>query len=146
MCGGTPRAPNELGLEPWWPRWISVDWGFEHPSAVYWHAARPDGAVVTYREFVANHLSPRMLAQAIAERSLDARRALRAHRRNIIFRRTHSRAAPRNRPSPNNLATCWRKTACRVPAPADDDRVGGWMLLYQMLEQEQWVIAIRARS
>jgi phage terminase large subunit len=62
----TARA-EQLGLEPWWPRWISIDWGFEHPSAVYWHAARPDGAVITYREFVANHLSPRMLAQAIAE-------------------------------------------------------------------------------
>ncbi|MGB6877580.1 MAG: phage terminase large subunit, partial [Candidatus Acidiferrales bacterium] len=20
----------------WWPRWISIDWGFEHPAAVYW--------------------------------------------------------------------------------------------------------------
>ena len=66
----TARA-EELGIEPWWPRWISIDWGFEHPSAVYWHAARPDGAVITYREFVANHLSPRMLAQAIAERSVS---------------------------------------------------------------------------
>ena len=60
----TARA-EQLGLEPWWPRWISIDWGFEHPSAVYWHAARPAGAVVTYRELVQNHLSPRMLAQAI---------------------------------------------------------------------------------
>ena len=25
--------------KPWWPRWISIDWGFEHPSATYWHAA-----------------------------------------------------------------------------------------------------------
>ncbi len=67
----TARA-EQLAIEAWWPRWISVDWGFEHPSAVYWHAARPDGAVVTYREFVANHLSPRMLAQAIAERTVVA--------------------------------------------------------------------------
>ena len=27
--------------KPWWPRWISIDWGFEHPSAAYWHAAVP---------------------------------------------------------------------------------------------------------
>src|SRR5439155_1378666 len=79
-------------------------WGFQHPSAVYWHCAipgtvaqafRPEGysssvvpatsdrkgltpegvsysnasRIVTYREFVQNGLSPRMLAQAIAERS-----------------------------------------------------------------------------
>jgi hypothetical protein len=24
-----------------WPRWISIDWGFQHPSAVYWHVAVP---------------------------------------------------------------------------------------------------------
>ena len=99
--------PEHLGLEPWWPRWISVDWGFEHPSAVYWHAARPDGAVLTYREFVANHLSPRMLGQAIAEQLGDV---------------LALNGLPR-------------------PSPADDDRIGGWMLLYQMLEQDRWVIA-----
>jgi len=27
--------------KPWWPRWISIDWGFEHPAAVYWHCAIP---------------------------------------------------------------------------------------------------------
>jgi hypothetical protein len=30
-----------INWKPWWPRWISVDWGFEHPSATYWHAAAP---------------------------------------------------------------------------------------------------------
>src|SRR5882757_3447838 len=94
----TVRA-EELRLEPWWPRWISIDWGFQHPSAVYWHCAVPaavngqqskverknpafserspfDGQpstvncrIVTYREFVQSGLSPRMLAQGIAERS-----------------------------------------------------------------------------
>ena len=62
---------EQVQLEAWTPRWISIDWGFEHPSAVYWHATRPDGVVVTYREFVQNRLSPRMLAAAIGERSVD---------------------------------------------------------------------------
>src|SRR6266478_65415 len=89
--------PEELRLEPWWPRWISIDWGFQHPSAVYWHCAIPQAVtrgswpapredsaqsfshgsrntehgsrIVTYREFVQSGLSPRMLAQGIAERS-----------------------------------------------------------------------------
>jgi hypothetical protein len=30
--------------KPWWPRWISIDWGFEHPSATYWHAAAPSSS------------------------------------------------------------------------------------------------------
>ena len=29
---------EQIDWKPWWPRWISIDWGFEHPAAVYWHA------------------------------------------------------------------------------------------------------------
>ena len=32
------------------------------------------------------------------------------------------------------------------PAPADDDRVGGWMLIYQMLQNGQWLIAGQLRA
>src|SRR5437879_540212 len=32
------------------------------------------------------------------------------------------------------------------PAPADDDRVGGWMLMYQLLESGQWIIADSCRQ
>src|SRR5215470_492472 len=39
--GRHTARPEETRLEPWWPRWISVDWGFQHPSAVYWHCAVP---------------------------------------------------------------------------------------------------------
>lgn len=30
-----------IDWKPWWPRWISADWGFEHPAATYWHAGLP---------------------------------------------------------------------------------------------------------
>ncbi len=39
--GRHTARPEEIRLEPWRPRWISVDWGFQHPSAVYWHCAVP---------------------------------------------------------------------------------------------------------
>jgi len=132
--------PEHLGLEPWWPRWISVDWGFEHPSAVYWHAARPDGVVLTYREFVANHLSPRMLGQAIAERSFDGdgrgERVMEVYLSPDAFARRSSELT-----IAEQLGDVLAKEGLPRPAPADDDRIGGWMLLYQMLEADQWVIA-----
>ena len=28
---------EQIDWKPWWPRWISIDWGFEHPAAAYWH-------------------------------------------------------------------------------------------------------------
>jgi hypothetical protein len=137
----TARA-ERIGLEAWWPRWISIDWGFEHPSAVYWHAARPDvaGGVVTYREFVANHLSPRMLAQAIVERSCDGEGRL--ERIGEIFLSPDAFA---RRTSELTIAEQLGEVLANkdLPRPiqADDDRVGGWMLIYQMLQDGQWVIA-----
>jgi phage terminase large subunit len=135
----TERA-EQLALEPWWPRWISVDWGFEHPSAVYWHAAKPDGAVATYREFVANHLSPRMLAQAIAERSVD--REGRFERIGEVYLSPDAFARHTSESTiAEQLGDVLAQNGLPRPSPADDDRVGGWMLLYQMLEAGQWVIA-----
>ncbi|MGA3294359.1 MAG: phage terminase large subunit [Candidatus Acidiferrales bacterium] len=43
--GSQVDGKSSLGdWKPWWPRWISIDWGFEHPAAAYWHAAIPAAA------------------------------------------------------------------------------------------------------
>jgi phage terminase large subunit len=138
--------PEQLGLEPWWPRWISVDWGFEHPSAVYWHAAAPDGKVVTYREFVANHLSPRMLGQAIAERSVcrpgEGRWNNGLERIGEVFLSPDAFARRSSELTvAEQLGDVLAQNDLPRPPPADNDRIGGWMLMYQMLEAGQWVIA-----
>src|ERR1700739_866262 len=132
--------PEQVQLEPWTTRWISIDWGFEHPSAVYWHAQRPDGSVVTYREFVQNHLSPRMLAAAIAERSVD--RLGRAERIRYIFLSPDAFAQRSADASiAEQLGDGLAAAGLPRPSPADNDRVGGWMLMYQALESDHWLIA-----
>ncbi len=154
----TARAEH-VHVELHWPRWISIDWGFEHPSAVYWHAVAPDNSVVTYREFVANHLSPRMLAQAIVERSVlppesvypvgeFAGRAASAgyshsdrERIQAIYLSPDAFARHTSESTIcDQLAEVLLRADMPYPAPADDDRIGGWMLLYQMLEQGKWTI------
>jgi len=145
---------QSLRIEPWWPRWISIDWGFEHPSAVYWHAARPDGVVVTYREFVQNHLSPRMLGAAIAERSvaygaggsgigcLPVGMGSQPERIADVFLSPDA-FAERTADSSiaEQLGDALAAAGLPRPAPADNDRVGGWMLMYQMLESGYWQIS-----
>jgi hypothetical protein len=144
---------QSLRIEPWWPRWISIDWGFEHPSAVYWHAARPDGVVVTYREFVQNHLSPRMLGAAIAERSIAfgtgsgasagaTFAAPQPERIADIFLSPDAFAERTAEASiAEQLGDALAAAGLPRPAPADNDRVGGWMLMYQMLESGHWQIS-----
>jgi hypothetical protein len=157
----TARA-EEIGMQAWWPRWISIDWGFQHPSAVYWHCAvpgavpsgqrpatseekrdpsRPLGAqdddprrVVTYREFVQNGLSPRMLGQAIVERT--GREGIRD-----VFLSPDAFAHRTSEASiAEQLGEVLAQNGLPRPVPADDDRIGGWQLMYQLLERDAWVV------
>jgi len=174
--GRHTARPEEIRLEPWWPRWISIDWGFQHPSAVYWHCAAPgigpkthgghpeqsegshrraslrsfgpvtnagpqdDNAsafsarIVTYREFVQNGLSPRMLAQAIAERSGRERIAELFLSPDAFAHRTSEASIA------EQLGEVLVANGLPRPAPADDDRIGGWQLMYQLLESDAWLI------
>ena len=151
---------EEIGFEPWWPRWISIDWGFEHPAAVYWHASAPAGAilqasgagsqdenpaqdpcqrVVTYRELVEPHLAPRRLAQEIIERSRAANGG-----REWIDAIYLSPDAFAHRTDDSSIAEQMGGVfaAAGLPRPihADNDRIGGWMLMYQMLAAGEWLI------
>jgi phage terminase large subunit len=166
--GRHTARPEEMRLEPWWPRWISIDWGFQHPSAVYWHCAVPgsrfchpersEGSqphvslrsfgpaqtagpqddnpnrVVTYREFVQNGLSPRMLGQAIAERCGRERISEIFLSPDAFAHRTAEASIA------EQLGDVLLANGLPRPAPADDDRVGGWQLMYQLLESNAWVI------
>ena len=130
---------EEFGLTLHHTRWISIDWGFEHPAAVYWHAQ--DGKrTFTYREWVVNHLSPRALAQEIVAKSgpetidavylgLDA-----------FGRRTDEATIA------DQLGNVFADGGLPRPSPADHDRVGGWMLLYDLMVNDEWVIADRCRK
>ena len=131
----TARA-EKIGLEDWWPRWISIDWGYEHPSAVYWHTARPDGVIITYRELVQNHLSPKMLATAIVERGRPEEKFAEVFLSPDAFAHHTSDLT-----IADQLGEVLAEKRLPRPIPADDDRVGGWMLIYQMLQDDRWLIA-----
>src|SRR5580698_6367810 len=147
--------PEDVRLEPWWPRWISIDWGFKHDSAVYWHCAVPAGLpgnaasarsgqspvtshqsprIVTYREFVQSGLSPRMLAQAIAERSGRERISEVFLSPDAFAHRTSESSIA------EQLSEVLSVNGLPRPSAADDDRIGGWQLMYQLLESDAWLI------
>ena len=175
----TARA-EEIDWKPWWPRWISIDWGFEHPAAAYWHAqspasepvgvaagerepnAHPNSCVVTYREYVTHRTAPRDLAREIIARSLAR------DEESLDFASTA--AIPPGDPlgpasgqarekigaiylSPDAFARRTDEASIAEqmgdvfvaagfprPVPADDDRIGGWMLMYQMLDAGEWLL------
>jgi phage terminase large subunit len=175
--------PEAIPFQTWWPRWISIDWGFEHPAAAYWHGAVPAGAmrgfaratevpaspeapasgnwgnesacrqgptsstnteaakpiVVSYREFVTHRTPPRELAREIIARSLEAGGGL--ERIDAIYLSPDAFARRTDEASiAEQMGDVFVAAGFPRPVPADDDRVGGWMLMYQMLDAGEWVI------
>lgn len=58
VCNPLPVEPNpkrretydEFGVPDWWPRIAGGDWGYGHPTVVYWARVSPEGIVYIYRE------------------------------------------------------------------------------------------------
>jgi phage terminase large subunit len=154
---------EEFEWRPWWPRWISVDWGFEHPAATYWHAAVPPSAtgsrfqekrasgaaeksetpcVVSYREFLTRHTSPRELAREIIARSAASTcGGTEREKIDAIYLSPDAFAKRTDEASiAEQMGDVFAEAGFPRPTPADNDRVGGWMLMYQMLEAGEWVM------
>ncbi|MHB8639214.1 MAG: hypothetical protein ACYDBL_05385 [Candidatus Acidiferrales bacterium] len=95
---------------------------------------------ITYREFVEQHLAPRALAAAIIERSRDHDGKL-EHIDAIYL----SPDAFAHRTDESSIAEQMGDVLAAAglprPVPADNDRIGGWMLMYQMLDADEWRIA-----
>ena len=135
--GSTP-GKGQLTLEPWHQRWISMDWGFQDNTVVLWHAVTEDRTVVTYKELVTNHTEPRALGELILANT--------GKTENIhLFYLGHDAFAART--SPRTIAQEVGETvkAGGIPLPvvADTDRIGGWSLMYQMLNRGSWKIGTR---
>jgi phage terminase large subunit len=190
-CSRHVMRAEQVDWKPWWARWISVDWGFEHPAAVYWHAQVPAGAarpvqeppamdglgaagetttneksrrIMTYREFVTHRTSPRELAHEIVARSvcrdigpmgqsdgqlnLNSRRDAGATKSNYarekidaIYLSPDAFARRTDEASiADQMGDVFVAAGMPRPVPADNDRVGGWMLMYQMLEAGEWLL------
>jgi len=62
---GSVRFPD------WYRRWISGNWGYEHPASYYKHCMGPNGEVYTYDELYTQHEQPEDLAEHIAEWAVE---------------------------------------------------------------------------
>jgi hypothetical protein len=134
-------------LKPWSTRWMSQDWGKSHFCATFWHGvqilapsevkqildwevSKPLRVVVTYRRKIVSELDSTEVGRAIVE-------ATPADERKRIKQYFLSPDAFGERDSPNTIALNQRKELVAhelpEPEPADNDRPGGWTLMYEML-------------
>lgn len=123
---------------PWWTRWISGDWGFEHPSCIHWHCRDEQGHVYTYRELYGRQINESSLGQRISELSAGEKLS------SFFFSwDAFGRMHESNRYSIADMVARNLSKGVPRPTPADaspGERIVGWRLMSQLLDAEQWTI------
>lgn len=139
--------PGEYIIEPWHPKWISMDWGFEDDAAIHWHRSNEGRHVVTFRELVANHMTPVDLGKAIVRNSKDNESYDAFYLSRDAFHKRHSERTIADEIYEGIKVANAEREAKQLPeiyipypTRCDDNRVGGWMLMYQMLKNGTWVM------
>lgn len=108
----------------WWPKVISIDWGFKAITWVGWFAVSPDGRAFLYREYSAQKTNISVWGVDIARLSLQDE--------NIQDIRLDP-SAWQNRGEELNIAQQIMQATGFDCKQAENDRVGGKLLLHEML-------------
>lgn len=140
-------------MKPWWPVWMSMDWGFKHHSSIHWHTSGdvttedaqrmgrswevPRKCVFTFREKIAalaeEGSSEQQLAEEIGSKSKE--QIKRFFLSPDAFAKKHS-----GNTTADILTGVLRKYGIR-PELADNDRIGGWRFMYQQIQEDRWFIS-----
>ena len=133
----------------WWDaHFLSIDYGFgKSSSCAHMHVRTQAGPIITVGEFVAPNLAAHEFAQQVLERFVVPDTG--GQRRRIVatfldpanfnpdydLRRGTGGHSVANQ---MDLVFVGHELGCRK---ASNDRIGGWQLMYQMLQKGEWLIA-----
>ena len=115
-------APYEI--PKWYKRFRSMDWGYNDPCCVLWHAVDPEGRVVTYRELYVRKTLAEDVAKRVRELSGDEEIAYTVASPDLWQNRGQSLKAAGGFEG-ETLAEIFQKSGMPV-SPADNTRVAGW--------------------
>ncbi len=115
-----------FAIPPEWVRFCSIDWGYNDPCAVYWHAVAPDRHIYTYRELYINQTK----ASDVAKKMLELSRG-----EGIEYTKM-SQDAWQKRGNDHEKGECIAETFIDegiYVEKADNDRLNGWQRMHEYL-------------
>jgi Phage terminase large subunit len=127
-------------LKPWNNRWLSCDWGHTHPCAIYWHAKRDDGIVVTYRELVVREKLAREIGQLIVSHTTPDEKLSNFYLSPDAFELS-KRKWMGSQDTISGLISDALPPGFPRPTKAVTDRVNGFQQMAQMLHDGAWLIS-----
>ena len=114
--------PREL--PKWYRRFRSMDWGYNDPCCVLWHAVDPEGLVITYRELYVRQLRAEEVAKRVCELSEGENIAYTVASPDIWQNRGQTLRTLGGFEG-ETIAEIFNKSGMQV-TPADNARIAGW--------------------
>jgi phage terminase large subunit len=128
---------------PWHRRWISGDWGYDHPHAVYFHSIDEHGQVITWGEIWGRRLNETDLGHRISAKAQDQGKFVA-----FPFSWDAGKQSPRSsRKAPRSIVQLVNESLAQgIPKgfPAESTpgtRISRARLTSQMLDSMHWMIA-----
>lgn len=132
-------------VKPWHTYWLSGDWGYEHPHAIYLHSRDEHGKILTLAELWDRHVSEEELARRINRmcKSLPIERFS-----GFVFSWDAGKLSPRSQAKiPKSIMQLLSEGLDKnVPSPHPGDsspgsRISGWRLMDELLASGAWQIS-----
>lgn len=122
------KQGRPVQAQSWWPRWVSLDWGFAHASAAYLFTKAPNGVTYVLGEYITNRTKPETLAMQIKQMWYEREEV------NPIVASYLSPDAWAKRDDDSCIADQMSEMSQIYFTKASNDRIGGAMMIYTMLE------------
>jgi hypothetical protein len=139
-----PSAEVLQMLKPWYSYWLSGDWGYDHPHAIYLNAKDENNRVITFGEIWGRKVSEPDLAQAINEKCSQHKVSFKRFTFSWDAGKLSPRANPKFPKSIGQLISDGLRTEIPKPHPADSSagsRVARARLTSMLLEDGNVVIS-----
>lgn len=137
-----PAKDAMLRIKPWWTRWISGDWGYEHPACYHWHAKDEHNRIITYRELWGRRIGEREWGEQLTAASVGEKL------KSFPFSWDAGRLSPRSLPKyPKSIVQLLTESLGKEmpsPHPADSSagsRDSSYRLMSQLLDADMWQIS-----
>lgn len=137
-----PLPFEALGIQKWHPRWISIDWGWSHRTAVYFHAQLEGGRIATYRELTMSRTSPEAIAKEIG----DLCRLFREKPVAVYLSHDAFGEKTDEKTIAQRMAVVFEEYGIPEPQLPVRKRTTGARLMYDLLAERKWLIARTCRE
>jgi PBSX family phage terminase large subunit len=142
------KSYEQIIWQPWQPKWIGCDWGFAHITCAIWFtlALKRDlltgqnhQVVVAYRELVTSQKNEIELADLICKASID-REGNREKISAIFFSPERFNRQNSQNTIADSFGSALADGGLPYPSRANNDRIGGWRLIYTQFDTEFLII------